>query len=90
MNVILPRNGRIFVSGNYLWYKDGILHREDGPAIVYAVGTKYWFINGKLHRVDGPAIEWTDGTKMWYLDGEQIECNTNKKFLRIVKLKAFW
>ena len=39
------------------WFKDGALHREDGPAIEREDGHKEWFINGKRHRVDGPAIE---------------------------------
>jgi hypothetical protein len=49
------------------WYKNGKLHREDGPAIEYN-GTKEWYKNGKLHREDGPAIEWTDGSESWYLN----------------------
>jgi antitoxin component YwqK of YwqJK toxin-antitoxin module len=53
------------------WYNlNGQLHREDGPAIEYAVGTKYWYINGQLHREDGPAIEWAYGTKEWFINGK--------------------
>lgn len=34
--------------GNKYWYdKNGMLHREDGPAIVYIDGTYWWFIHGK-------------------------------------------
>ena len=62
------------------------LHREDGPAIVYADNTKVWYQNGVLHREDGPAIERTDGTKEWYqngkrhrADGPAIEWETGKK-----------
>ena len=33
-------------------YKDNILHREDGPAIMYKDGRKVWYINGNLHRVE--------------------------------------
>ena len=28
------------------WYKDGLLHRLDGPAVEYTNGGKEWFING--------------------------------------------
>ena len=28
------------------WFKNGKIHREDGPAIEFAGGTKYWFLNG--------------------------------------------
>jgi hypothetical protein len=27
------------------WWLNGLLHREDGPAVEYADGTKYWYIN---------------------------------------------
>jgi len=50
-------------DGTKEWYRNGKLHREDGPAIEYNYGTKYWYRNGKLHREDGPAIEDSDGTK---------------------------
>ena len=50
------------------WYLNGILHREDGPAVEYADGSKYWVLNGKLHREDGPAIEYVNGDKEWYLN----------------------
>ncbi len=55
--------------GDKLWYLNGELHREDGPAIERKSGTKEWWLNGKLHRVGGPAIEFSTGTKMWYLNG---------------------
>ena len=51
------------------WYKNGLLHREDGPAIEGVDGLKAWFIKGKLHRKDGPAVEWPDGSKYWYKNG---------------------
>lgn len=28
------------------WYNNGILHREDGPALIYRDGIKEWVING--------------------------------------------
>jgi len=34
------------VCGCKRWFKDGKLHREDGPA-VYGCGEEIWFINGK-------------------------------------------
>ena len=46
-----------------------MLHREDGPAIIYSDGTKKWFLKGKLHRKGGPAIEYPDGTCEWYENG---------------------
>ena len=52
------------------WRFNGILHREDGPALARANGTRAWFINGELHRLDGPAIEWASGTKQWFKNGK--------------------
>ena len=34
-------------NGTQRWYKDGELHREDGPSIIYTDGSKLWYINGK-------------------------------------------
>ena len=67
-----------YASGTKEWYNlNGELHREDGPAIEWAVGTKCWYINGELHREDGPAVEYADGTKEWYINGE---CLTETEF----------
>jgi hypothetical protein len=54
-----------------LWYKEGNLHREDGPAIISSNGTKYWYKQGTWHREDGPAIEYSDGSKEWFKEGER-------------------
>ena len=50
------------------YYKDGKLHRKDGPAIEYPNGDKEWYLNGELHREDGPAIEYPNGGNVWYLN----------------------
>ena len=56
--------------GDKYWYLNGLLHREDGPAIEYANGTKAWCLNGLLHRVNGAAVEYANGDKAWWLNGE--------------------
>jgi hypothetical protein len=33
-------------NGNKWWYLDGLLHREDGPAIDNSGHTKFWYLNG--------------------------------------------
>ena len=53
-------------DGTERWIKDGLLHREDGPAIIEKDGTEYWYKDGKWHREDGPAIIEKDGTEYWY------------------------
>lgn len=35
-------------EGTIRWYKNGKLHRKDGPAVEYADGRQYWYINGEL------------------------------------------
>ena len=63
---------KVYANGDKLWYLNGKLHREDGPAVDYANGDKSWGLNGKLHREDGPAVECANGTKSWYLNGEYL------------------
>lgn len=62
------------VNGTTFYFKKGtdILHREDGPAVIWKDGSKEWRINGKLHREDGPAIEFADGSTLWWLNGEKV------------------
>lgn len=48
---------------------DGMRHREDGPAVIYADGTRSWWKRGKMHRDGGPAIEWPNGDWDWYREG---------------------
>ena len=56
-------------NGESWWYKNNLLHREDGPAVEYKDGRKEWWINGKRHRKDGPAIESLEG-KYWLQNGK--------------------
>jgi hypothetical protein len=60
-----------------VWYLNGELHREDGPAVEDANGDKFWYLNNKLHREEGAAVEWNDGSKFWYLNGKGL---TRKEF----------
>jgi hypothetical protein len=59
------------LDGTKKWYLNGLLHREDGPAVEWSNGYKSWYLNGLLHREDGPAIEYTNGYKVWYLNGQR-------------------
>ena len=55
--------------GDTVWYLNGKLHREDGPAIERLSGDRFWYRYGLLHRENGPAIERNNGTKEWWLNG---------------------
>jgi hypothetical protein len=61
---------KVDLFGSKRWYKDGKLHREDGPAIELNNGNKHWWVDGKLHRIDGPAIDHNDGHREWWVDGK--------------------
>ena len=53
--------------GNQFWYKDEkLLHRNDGPAEIWADGSQFWYKDGKLHREDGPAKIYPDGLQYWF------------------------
>lgn len=57
-------------KNNARYYRNGKLHREDGPAIEWADGSKTWFRNGELHRTNGPAKELAGGRLEWYENGK--------------------
>jgi len=44
-----------------------VLHREDGPALIYSE-SEFWFRYGYLHRKDGPAVI-ASNKKEWYVNG---------------------
>ena len=50
------------------YYKNGKLHRDDGPAEDYGDGNGAYYIDGKLHRKNGPAIK-AGNVEMYYNNG---------------------
>jgi hypothetical protein len=40
----------VFVNGTEKWYRDGLRHREDGPAATYPDGRRIWFHHGRKVR----------------------------------------
>ena len=63
---------RVYADGERWWYRDGLLHREDGPAIGGSDGSRWWYLNGRRHREDGPAVEYADGEREWWLNGVKV------------------
>lgn len=64
------KNGLIIDEhGTQEWYQNDLLHREGGPAAIWADGSQFWYRNGKQHRLDGPAAIQADGTQRWYQNG---------------------
>jgi len=78
------------VDGKISYWDYDKLHREDGPAVIYPNGDKIWCMNNQIHRLDGPAIERVGDEKQWWINGKQINCETQKEFERLLKMKAFW
>ncbi len=56
-------------DGLQRWYKNKLLHRDDGPTSIHANGDQYWYQHGKLHRDGGPAF--IDACEQrWYQHGK--------------------
>ncbi len=53
------------------YLENGLLDREDGPAVENNNGTKLWYLKGVMHRENGPAIEYSNGDREWYLNGKR-------------------
>jgi hypothetical protein len=53
------------------WWVNGVLHRENGPAIKDRSG-EFYFRNGLYHREDGPAFI-SDGRVEYWINGVQYE-----------------
>ena len=67
---LLSLECRVDSDGDVYYYNaHGQLHREYGPAVIYADGYRAWWQNGLRHRLDGPAIERADGSREWYQNG---------------------
>jgi len=63
---------KVYENGDQVWHLNGKLHREDGPAVIWASGYQEWWLNGNKHREDGPAVIRADGTQVWWLNGKEV------------------
>jgi hypothetical protein len=77
----------VTIFGEVCYFKDGRLHRENGPAITHLNGSYKWCLNGEKHRIDGPAVYSKDMVKEWWVngnlhrtDGPAIEHDNGNKF----------
>ena len=69
---------RVDHTGTITYRKNGVLHREDGPAKIWVDGETWWCINGELHREDGPARTWNEGLNEWWIRDKQL---TEQEFI---------
>ena len=61
-------------NGTQYWYKNGMRHREDGPAVIYPDGQQEWYKDGNIHREDGPAFSFGE-YEMWYENDKFVKSN---------------
>ena len=52
---------------HHIEHKDasGLLHKDDGPAVITDKGDKFYYKHGLINRSNGPAIIMVDGTKIY-------------------------
>jgi hypothetical protein len=80
----LMEAGGIREEGGYYVVRDrnGLFHRDDGPALVHPDGAQYWCQNGLFHRDDGPAVVHPDGRQEWWRAGRRRKtqpCHSSAK-----------
>lgn len=80
----------IWRDGYKWWFQYGKRHRVDGPAYEGKDGVKIWYLNDLKHCTTGPAVDYANGKLEWWVDGEQVPCDTQEEFLRMMKLRPFW
>ena len=70
----MPEDGPVVqADGATIWYKNGIVHRDDGPAVELPNGTREWYSEGVRHRDDGPAaLISPDGDRRWFEHGKEL------------------
>ncbi len=44
----MPEDGPFKLDGDIVWFKNGAIHRSDGPAMELENGDKVWALNGKV------------------------------------------
>lgn len=73
--------GPAYISKKYdveAWFKEGELHRSNGPAYRHK-GSTFWYLNGKLHRLDGPAVDQQGHPKEYWIGGQKLSPKEYKK-----------
>lgn len=61
-------------SGSIVWtmtIHSGVIHRDDGPAVIHQNGSRTWYHYGSIHRLDGPAIEHANGECEWFINNRK-------------------
>jgi hypothetical protein len=74
-----------------LWKRkdNNLIHREDGPAIIFDDGGLCWIQNDKDHRVGGPARDLKTG-KSWWRNGIRHRLNAYARHTYEEKRKEWY
>ncbi len=65
-------------NGDKLWFLNGKLHREDGPAVELANGDKSWYLDGYKYTKEDWEKEVARPNKSSSLDGKLVEIDGKK------------
>lgn len=76
-------------EGTIQFFKDGKLHRDNGPAVIAPDGTLVWWHEGNPHREDGPAAIWYGDLNNvdYYLFGKKVAKQQIDEFQKKKKLQ---
>jgi hypothetical protein len=78
-------NHTITGNGEFHYDDNGLIHRDDGPAIIYCGKFKYFYQHGKLYK-DGKIVEFLQnmqfkinefGEQLWYNDENKLNYKIN-------------
>ena len=78
----------VLLNGTREWRLDRKLHREEGPAVIYADGSQFWYINDKCHREDGPAVIRANGGQEWFINGKYFREPSNCSPMPVIVRKT--
>lgn len=71
--VRIMENGRHPTSNGFVYIRDGVKHRDKGPAEVWRNGYEAWWRMGKKHRKGGPAVTYPNGREEYWEEGRLIK-----------------
>jgi hypothetical protein len=69
----------LITSDHSIWYRNGFVHREGGPACIFVSGSESWVQNGHHHCLEGPARRFKSGMPhgideiTWFVRGVKID-----------------
>lgn len=77
--------------GNTFWYRGDELHRDGGPATIWANGEgEEWVVDGNYHREDGAAVINKTRIEYWFNGVHYEQIQTDDQWQRFLKVKCLW